>query len=96
MTTANIVCWHCGQGKTVEFDGQIQLGVDLVTIAQKIGMKGVFDFNRNRVLVFCNDECMKEELTKNRVFRKYAKGVKKDVESGGVQTVLERAINNKD
>lgn len=60
--TFEIKCWSCGKGIMV--DGpQPQLATDLLEAANAAGMLGVIDWRYKRTLVFCDDACLKKQLT---------------------------------
>lgn len=67
--TIKLVCYTCGKSKTVSFTGTLQFGFELADIANDAGMLGVFDWNRNRTLVFCDDECCEKAVTKAGTYR---------------------------
>ena len=69
MNTITLVCFNCGESKTVEFNGQLNFAYQLADMANQIGMYGVLDFNYNRSLVFCNEECARFQMTKKGTFR---------------------------
>lgn len=57
-------CFHCGAEKEVVINGDIDFGFQLVDLADKAGMLGIFDLYRGRALVFCNEDCKKNHTTK--------------------------------
>lgn len=57
-------CFYCGKTKNVIISGKISFSFELYDIANKAGMLGVFDWNRKRSLVFCDEKCKNAHLTK--------------------------------
>ena len=51
-----LVCWHCGEGRDVLTHGPAQFAFEVAGWANDAGMKGFFDMERGRVLVFCNGD----------------------------------------
>lgn len=71
-----LICWHCGAKKIMEAE-PFQFGYELIPLAKQVNMIACYDICRGRILIFCNEECAKAELTKNGWFRLRAKGVAK-------------------
>ncbi len=56
-------CWSCGKKQVVE-SPKPQLGVDLAKAALSAGMYPVHDSRYGRMLVFCSEECINDQMTK--------------------------------
>lgn len=67
-------CWSCGKKQAVE-SPKPQLGVDLAKAALSAGMHPVHDSRYGRMLVFCSEECIKEQTTKTGHIRRHPKSV---------------------
>ena len=57
-------CFHCGKTKEILINGTIEFSFELYDIANKAGMLGCLDFNRNRAVVFCDEGCKNAHITK--------------------------------
>lgn len=68
-TKITLQCFHCGKKKDVLIDGKILFAFELYDIANKAGMLGVFDWNKSRALVFCDEKCKNAHLTKKGTIR---------------------------
>lgn len=79
----NLVCWHCGEARTAIVDHEPQFGFELAGFAKDVGMVGYADMNRGRVLIFCNPDHARNEMTKSGVFRLRPKGVVAEETSHG-------------
>jgi len=66
---ARLVCWHCGEGRDVLTHGPAQFAFEVAGWANDAGMKGFFDMERGRVLVFCNGDHARQQMTKDGRFR---------------------------
>ena len=66
---ARLVCWHCGAAREVLTHGPAQFAFEVAGWADDVGMKGFFDMARGRVLVFCNGDHARQQMTKNGRFR---------------------------
>jgi hypothetical protein len=64
-----LVCWHCGEGRDVLTHGPAQFAFEVAGWADEAGMKGFFDMERGRVLVFCNGDHARQQMTKDGRFR---------------------------
>lgn len=64
-----LVCWHCGEGRDVLTHGPAQFAFEVAGWADAAGMKGFFDMARGRVLVFCNGDHARQQMTKDGRFR---------------------------
>ena len=64
-----LVCWHCGEGRDVLTHGPAQFAFEVAGWAEDVGMKGFFDMRRGRVLVFCNGDHARQQMTKDGRFR---------------------------
>ena len=64
-----LVCWHCGEGRDVLTHGPAQFAFEVAGWANDAGMKGFFDMERGRVLVFCNGDHARQQMTKDGRFR---------------------------
>ena len=64
-----LVCWHCGEGRDVLTHGPAQFAFEVAGWAEDAGMKGFFDRERSRVLVFCNGDHARQQMTKDGRFR---------------------------
>lgn len=69
MTPITLVCWTCNAATHGEVEALPSLGVELVNIAQQAGLTAVIDYDRGRVLIFCNEPCMRRALTKSGRWR---------------------------
>lgn len=69
MVRIILKCFNCGKEKTVYIIRPLSFAFELVDIANESGMLGVFDFNRNRSLVFCDKDCYNASLTKKGALR---------------------------
>lgn len=67
--TIKLVCYTCGKSKTVLVSKAPRFGFEVENIANDAGMLGMFDWNRNRTLIFCDDECCEKALTKAGTYR---------------------------
>lgn len=76
MNMITLKCFHCGKKQDVFYDGSISFAFQLINIANKAGMVGVVDNYHNRVVVFCNEECLNAEKTKKGTIRLRPIGVK--------------------
>jgi hypothetical protein len=66
---AQLVCWHCGASREVLTQGPPQFAFEVAGWAEDAGMKGFFDMERGRVLVFCNGDHARQQMTKDGRFR---------------------------
>ena len=64
-----LVCWHCGEGRDVLTHGPAQFAFEVAGWAEDAGMKGFFDMERGRVLVFCNGDHARQQMTRDGRFR---------------------------
>ncbi len=69
MLGITLKCFNCGKEKTVYVSRSLSFAFELVDITNQSGMLGEFDFNRNRALVFCDEDCCNASLTKKGTFR---------------------------
>lgn len=69
-----LVCWSCGAKREAPFLPSMR-GFDLFEIADAAGMLCIFDGNRRRILIFCDELCMADQTTKSGVIRKFPKRV---------------------
>jgi hypothetical protein len=60
-------CWGCGAEKHVGVSRPFAF--ELVMAAESVGMVGKLDFERQRTLVFCSDDCADKQRTKGGRFR---------------------------
>jgi len=67
-------CWSCGRTHIVE-GANPTMGCDLALAAGAAGMKSVIDMRYGRVLVFCNETCIKAQTTKEGFIRRRPKTV---------------------
>lgn len=74
--TVTVVCWHCRASASGEFSRGPQFGFELADAAQKLGMTAYHDGRHGRVLVFCNADHARAEMTKAGTFRLRPKGIK--------------------
>lgn len=68
MVKITLKCFNCGKEKEVIVNSYPTFSFELVNIADNSGMLGVFDFDRDRALVFCDEDCCKSSLTKKGTF----------------------------
>lgn len=66
---ARLVCWHCGAAREVLTQGPPQFAFEIAGLAEAAGMRGFFDMGRGRVLVFCNGDHARQQMTKDGRFR---------------------------
>lgn len=66
---AQLVCWNCGATRDVMTHGPAQFAFDVVNWAEHVGMKGWLDRAHGRVLVFCDANCARQQMTKDGRFR---------------------------
>jgi hypothetical protein len=66
---ARLVCWHCGAAREVLTQGPPQFAFEVAAWAETAGMKGFFDMQRGRVLVFCNADHARQQMTRDGRFR---------------------------
>lgn len=64
-----LTCWNCGTHRDILTHGPAQFAFELAGWADDAGMKGCADMARGRVLVFCNGECARQQMTKDGRFR---------------------------
>mgnify|MGYP001013622963 CR=1 FL=1 len=64
-----LVCWHCGASRDVLTPAPPQFAYEVIGLAGVAGMKGFFDLARGRVLVFCNGDHARQQMTKDGRFR---------------------------
>lgn len=64
-----LVCWHCGAAREVLTQGPPQFAFEVAGWANDAGMNGFFDRERGRVLVFCNGDHARQQMTKDGRFR---------------------------
>jgi len=69
MGKLTLVCWSCGNKKDVEVNQPPMFAFELANIANKNGMLGIIDMYHRRSLVFCNDKCKSDQMTKNGTIR---------------------------
>lgn len=69
MVAITLVCWTCGTEKAIVVPEEPRFGFQLAAYANKAEWQGHVDTGRNRVLVFCKDECVKAAMTKDGNFR---------------------------
>lgn len=77
--TIKLVCYTCGKSKTVLVSKVPRFGFEVEDIANDAGMLGVFDGNRNRTLIFCNDECCEKAMTKAGAYKARAPYLSKKI-----------------
>lgn len=65
-----LVCATCGRAQGLEITKSIEFGFELCKIAKDAGWYPVIDFNFNRTIVFCCEDCYKKQLTKSGRLRK--------------------------
>lgn len=80
--SVRLVCWHCGEGRYVLTHGPAQFAYEVAGWADDAGMKGFFDMEHGRVLVFCSDDHARQQMTKNGSFRLRPKTIRsKDLQT---------------
>lgn len=67
----DIICWNCGKQKHAEVHRLPNMGYELVSAANVVGMVPYHDPKYGRILVFCDYDCAKKQITKSGYFRKY-------------------------
>lgn len=70
---ATLVCWSCKAERHIEVAGPPMFAFDVAGWAQDVGWKGVMDLKHGRSVVFCGDECLAYQTTKNGTLRARAK-----------------------
>jgi len=68
-----LVCWHCGSARVVLTAGPPQFGFELAGWAKDAGMVGYQDLRYGRVLIFCNADHARQQMTKGGMFRRRPK-----------------------
>lgn len=66
---AKLVCWSCGASKDVVIPHEPQFAFEVAGWANDAGMAGYIDMDYGRSLVFCNENCAKDQMTKKGRFR---------------------------
>lgn len=74
MEVAHVTCWHCGASTPVQIARAPQFGFEVLGMAHVAGMLGYHDVRHQRVLVFCNEEHARAEVTKRGTFRLRPRG----------------------
>lgn len=69
MHEITLVCWSCGKSKTILAPELPMFAFEVVNYANQAGMLGVIDHQHSRSLVFCNEKCLKDQLTKKGQIR---------------------------
>lgn len=64
-----LVCFDCGKKKEIIVNREPRFAFELVQIANEANMRGVFDTEHNRGLVFCNETCDENARTKKGTYR---------------------------
>lgn len=70
-----LTCWHCGESREADVPHLPQFGFELAGWAGDVGMVGYADMRYGRVLIFCNPEHARAEMTKSGTFRMRPRGV---------------------
>jgi hypothetical protein len=81
-TSIKLVCWHCGAAKEAIVPHPPQFAFQLAGWASDVGMVGYADMRYGRVLIFCNPEHARAEMTKQGMFRLRPKGAAAAIGSG--------------
>lgn len=69
MSEITLKCCTCGTEKTV-FANPPTFGFEFYEIAKNAGFYPIIDLNFGRTLCFCDEDCMKKQLTKKGYIRK--------------------------
>ena len=64
-----LVCWVCGDHVTVETPGPPTWVGELASWARQVGWSVGQDWDRNRTLIFCSEECLDRAFTRRGAFR---------------------------
>ena len=64
-----LVCWSCSNGKDGVVSGPPQFAFQVAGWANDLGMLGVLDLVNSRSLVFCNEKCFKDQMTRRGTLR---------------------------
>lgn len=66
----SLKCCTCGATKDIVVTQQPSFGFEFYKIVQESGWYPVLDMNYGRTLCFCDEGCMKKQLTKRGHLRK--------------------------
>jgi hypothetical protein len=69
MERITLKCWHCGASKDADVPHRPQFGFELAGWASDAGMVGYADMRYGRVLIFCNADHARAQMTKRGMFR---------------------------
>jgi len=58
-------CWTCRK-RLPSPSAEPQMACDIIRAAHEIGLMPFFDYNHQRVLIFCSDLCAEHAMTKNK------------------------------
>ena len=90
MIQITLKCCTCGATKDVVITQSPSFGFEFYKIIQDSGWYPVLDMRYGRSLCFCDEECMKKQLTKSGSIRKRliycpkAQNVDKTIFQGGI------------
>lgn len=71
-----LICWHCSAERDIVTSRPPRFGFELAGIASEVGMVGYVDFRYERVLIFCNEDHARQQMTKSGHFRLHPKPIK--------------------
>lgn len=77
-----LLCPTCGKEQGLIITRQILFGFELCKIAKDAGWYPIIDFNYNRTIVFCHEDCYKKQLTKKGTIRRRLIRASKEVTNG--------------
>jgi len=72
---STLKCFSCGKEQVIEHQASFQFGFEIAKTAQDIGWVGVIDHVHQRSVVFCSDDCLHEQRTKNGGIRLHTKAL---------------------
>lgn len=63
-TKITLTCPTCGKKEYLSASRKIESGIDLATAATHLEWKVVMDFQMNRIVIFCSQECQDYNTSK--------------------------------
>lgn len=75
MPKITLKCWSCGKIQDAEVNRYPEFAFEVAKMATDSGWHGWMDMRYSRSLVFCSENCVKKQQTKDGGFRKYPKKV---------------------
>ena len=67
--TITLVCWSCGKSMDAQVPRLPMFAFEIAGWANDVGMAGYIDHQHGRSLVFCDERCAKDQMTRAGSFR---------------------------